>query len=141
MAGAAVAAGETGGGDQGDVGAAVAGLGTLGVGDAGDRERCLLGGGGAGDQRLGGGLGGVIEVEIGRRGPGLGGEAAMRVGTVLMATMMGMSIGGWMAGALFDLTGNYGSAFLTGLAWNVLNFAICAVLYMRHRRQHLVLAG
>ncbi len=68
-------------------------------------------------------------------------EAAMRVGTVLMATMMGMSIGGWMAGALFDLTGNYGSAFLTGLAWNVLNFAICAVLYMRHRRQHLVLAG
>ena len=67
-------------------------------------------------------------------------EAAMRVGTVLMATMMGMSIGGWMAGALFDLTGNYGSAFLTGLAWNVLNFAICAVLYTRHRRARLVMA-
>lgn len=64
-------------------------------------------------------------------------EAAVRVGTVLMATMMGMSIGGWMAGALFDLTGNYGAAFLTGLAWNVLNFAICAVLYTRHRRERL----
>ncbi|MCX7380878.1 MAG: MFS transporter [Alphaproteobacteria bacterium] len=64
-------------------------------------------------------------------------EAAVRVGTVLMATMMGMSIGGWMAGALFDLTGNYGAAFLTGLAWNVLNFAICAMLYTRHRRERL----
>jgi MFS family permease len=58
-------------------------------------------------------------------------EAGARVGTVLMATLFGMALGGWMSGAVFDLTGSYRAAFLNGIAWNALNLAI--VLFLLHR--------
>jgi MFS family permease len=58
-------------------------------------------------------------------------EAGARVGTVLMATLLGMALGGWMSGALFDLTGSYRAAFLNGIAWNLLNLAIAALLLRR----------
>jgi len=61
-------------------------------------------------------------------------EAGARVGTVLMATLFGMALGGWMSGAIFDLTGSYKAAFLNGMAWNALNFTIAAWLLMRARR-------
>jgi MFS family permease len=51
-------------------------------------------------------------------------EAGMRLGIVLMATLVGMALGGWMAGAIFDLTGSYRAAFLNGIAWNVLNVSV-----------------
>ena len=38
-----------------------------------------------------------------------------------MATLVGMALGGWMSGAIFDLTGSYTAAFLNGLAWNLVN--------------------
>ena len=60
-------------------------------------------------------------------------EASVRVGTVLMATMLGMSLGGWLAGAIFDMTGTYIPAFLHGSAWNLLNFGICFSLWRRQR--------
>ncbi len=59
------------------------------------------------------------------------GEAGARVGLVLMATLFGMALGGWMSGVIFDLTGSYRAAFLNGLAWNLLNVAIVAWLMMR----------
>ena len=43
-------------------------------------------------------------------------EAGARVGTVLMATLFGMALGGWMSGAIFDLTGSYKAAFVNGIA-------------------------
>src|SRR5688500_9031277 len=46
-------------------------------------------------------------------------EAGARVGTVLMATLFGMALGGWMSGAIFDLTGSYKAAFVNGIAWNL----------------------
>lgn len=58
-------------------------------------------------------------------------EAGARVGTVLMATLFGMALGGWMSGAVFDLTGSYRAAFLNGIAWNALNLSI--VLYLLYR--------
>ena len=58
-------------------------------------------------------------------------EAATRVGVVLMATLVGMALGGWMSGAIFDLTGSYRAAFLNGLGWNLLNLAIASWLLMR----------
>ena len=56
-----------------------------------------------------------------------------RVGTVLMCTLLGMALGGWMCGAIFDLTGSYRAAFLNGTAWNLLNVGIVLFLLWRAR--------
>jgi len=60
-------------------------------------------------------------------------EAGARVGTVLMATMFGMALGGWMSGAIFDFTGSYRAAFVNGIAWNLVNLGIVAFLLHRLR--------
>ena len=60
-------------------------------------------------------------------------EAGARVGTVLMFTLLGMALGGWMSGKIFDLTGSYDAAFMNGIAWNVLNIAIVVYLMRRVR--------
>ena len=67
-------------------------------------------------------------------------EAAARFGMVLMATLLGMALGGWMSGAIFDLTGSYRAAFANGVAWNVLNAGIALMLLRRRRRWRVVLA-
>ena len=56
-------------------------------------------------------------------------EAASRISAVLMATVAGMAIGGWMSGAIFDLTGSYRAAFLNGIAWNFVNIGIVALVW------------
>ena len=61
-------------------------------------------------------------------------EAGARVGTVLMCTLLGMALGGWMCGAIFDLTGSYRAAFLNGTAWNLLNVCIVVFLLWRARQ-------
>ena len=68
-------------------------------------------------------------------------EAGARVGTVLMATLFGMALGGWLSGAVFDLTGSYRAAFLNGIAWNVLNLAIVLFLLWRVRSMPAVSAA
>jgi len=60
-------------------------------------------------------------------------EAGARVGVVLMATLGGMALGGWMSGAIFDITGSYRAAFLNGTAWNLLNVGIVLFLMSRAR--------
>jgi MFS family permease len=60
-------------------------------------------------------------------------EAAGRFGLVLMATLVGMALGGWMSGAIFDLTGSYRAAFTNGIAWNALNAGIALMLLRRLR--------
>src|ERR1700688_1462661 len=66
-------------------------------------------------------------------------EAATRVGLVILASVFGMSFGGWVSGVIFDSTGSYAAAFTNGLAWNALNIAIMAGLLIR-ARQRLALA-
>lgn len=61
-------------------------------------------------------------------------EAGARVGTVIMATLFGMALGGWMSGKVFDLTGSYHAAFLNGIAFNLLNLGIAATLLWRVQR-------
>ena len=61
-------------------------------------------------------------------------EAGARVGMVLMSTLLGMALGGWMSGKVFDLTGSYSAAFLNGIAWNLLNMTIVLWLLSRARR-------
>jgi MFS family permease len=60
-------------------------------------------------------------------------EAGTRFGVVLLATIIGMAVGGWMSGAIYDLTGSYQAAFVNGIAWNVLNLAIALWLLRRPR--------
>lgn len=62
------------------------------------------------------------------------GEAGVRVATVLMATVFGMALGGWMSGVLFDATGSYQAAFVNGILWNLLNVAIAVGLLRRPAR-------
>src|SRR6476660_6922007 len=66
-------------------------------------------------------------------------EAATRVGIVILASVVGMSLGGWVSGVIFDATGSYAAAFLNGLVWNALNIIIVVSLLIRARRR-LVLA-
>jgi MFS family permease len=58
-------------------------------------------------------------------------EAGARVGIVVMATLFGMALGGWMSGVVFDMTGSYRAAFLNGIAWNLLNLSIVIWLLRR----------
>ncbi|OSZ73953.1 MFS transporter [Hydrogenophaga sp. IBVHS1] len=60
-------------------------------------------------------------------------QAGVRTGTVLMATLLGMALGGWMSGAIFDLTGSYQAAFVNGIGFNLLNVGIVIFLLRRAR--------
>ena len=62
-------------------------------------------------------------------------QAATRVGIVILASVAGMSLGGWVSGVIFDATGSYAAAFLNGLVWNALNITIMVGLLMRARRR------
>ncbi|WP_370463107.1 MFS transporter [Mesorhizobium sp.] len=67
-------------------------------------------------------------------------EAGQRVGIVMMATIFGMAIGGWMSGWIYDLTGSYAVAFLNGIAWNLLNVAAMMLLLWKARRSAAAMA-
>ncbi|PWB60432.1 MAG: MFS transporter [Betaproteobacteria bacterium] len=58
-------------------------------------------------------------------------EAGARTGAVIMCTLLGMALGGWMSGKVFDLTGSYQAAFVNGIAWNAVNLAIAWMLLRR----------
>ena len=62
-------------------------------------------------------------------------EAGWRISLVLTATVLGMALGGWMSGKIFDLTGSYQAAFLNGIAFNLVNLAVAAWLLIGRRRQ------
>ncbi|SHJ56910.1 Sugar phosphate permease [Shimia gijangensis] len=61
-------------------------------------------------------------------------EAGARVGFVMMATIMGMALGGWMSGWIYDVSGSYQLAFWNGIIWNFLNIGIMFLILMRGRR-------
>lgn len=60
-------------------------------------------------------------------------QAGTLVGLVITSTIFGMALGGWMSGAIFDLTGSYAQAFANGFLWNLLNIAIALFLLLRQR--------
>jgi MFS family permease len=68
-------------------------------------------------------------------------QAATRVGIVILGTIVGMSLGGWMSGVIFDATGSYAAAFLNGLGWNALNVTIVTTLMLRARRRRTPSSG
>ena len=60
-------------------------------------------------------------------------EAGARVGFVMMMTILGMALGGWMSGWIYDVTGSYQLAFVNGIVWNGLNIAILLLILHRSR--------
>ena len=63
-------------------------------------------------------------------------EAGQRVGFVMFATILGMALGGWLTGVIYDAAGGYDLAFLNGIAWNVMNIGIiCMILFWSRPRQ------
>jgi MFS family permease len=60
-------------------------------------------------------------------------EAGARVGFVIMATIVGMALGGWLSGVIYDVTGSYRWAFLNGIAFNALNVGIMLLILFRSR--------
>ena len=60
--------------------------------------------------------------------------AATRVGIVIMFTLAGMAIGGWMSGWIFDVSGSYEAAFINGIGWNLVNLLIVLGLLYRQDR-------
>jgi len=67
-------------------------------------------------------------------------EAGTRIGLVIMATLFGMALGGWMSGAIFDYTGSYRAAFANGIGWNLLNVTIATWLLLRSGRRRVAFA-
>ncbi|NJM52408.1 MAG: MFS transporter [Blastocatellia bacterium] len=61
-------------------------------------------------------------------------EAGWRISLVLTATVIGMALGGWLSGEIFDYTGSYRLAFVHGIIWNLLNFAIAVWLFARRAK-------
>ena len=61
-------------------------------------------------------------------------EAGAKIGIVVSATIFGMAFGGYVSGLIFDLTSSYRMAFLNGVLWNAVNFAIVSFLFWRRRR-------
>ena len=68
-------------------------------------------------------------------------EAGARTGLVFLFGALAMGFGSWIGGVLFDMTGSYVSAFLLGVACNIVNVAIVAVLIVRMRRPRLLAAA
>jgi len=60
-------------------------------------------------------------------------QAAWRIPTMLLSTALGMALGGWLAGALYDYFGSYTSAFAAGIGANALNLILIGTLLARLR--------
>ena len=60
-------------------------------------------------------------------------QAGWRMGVVFLFGTVGMAIGGVMGGWVFDLTGTYSLAFLTGLVFNIINLVTISTLLWRGR--------
>lgn len=59
------------------------------------------------------------------------GQAGRYIGVIIMATILGMALGGWLSGWIYDVTGSYQAAFINGIGWNVLNLGIIALILWR----------
>ena len=65
-------------------------------------------------------------------------EAGWRIGTVLLFGLLGMALGAWMGGALYDWFAYYRPAFAAGVAFNVLNLILIGGLLARGTRRPIL---
>ena len=64
-------------------------------------------------------------------------QIGRRVATVYMFAAMGMALGGWLGGTLFDIFGAYMHAFLVGFGFNVMNLIVVGFLLLRQTKLNL----
>ncbi len=58
-------------------------------------------------------------------------EAGTRVSLVFTATVLGMAAGGWLSGAIHDLTGSYAAAFVNGIGAVLDDVSVAAEYLLR----------
>ena len=68
-------------------------------------------------------------------------QAGRRIAGVVLFPGLGMAIGGWLGGYIYDLTGSYDAAFAAGVAFNAVNLAIIGALIRCQRRGSLIPAA
>ena len=61
-------------------------------------------------------------------------EASWRIPTLLLCSGSGMAAGGWLAGAIYDAVSFYAAAFGAGIAFNLGNTLVIALLVFRQSR-------
>ena len=61
-------------------------------------------------------------------------QVGWRIASQYLFAALGMGLGGWLGGAVFDLTGGYSSAFLIGFGFNLFNLILVGTLFTRHAR-------
>jgi MFS family permease len=61
-------------------------------------------------------------------------EAGSRIGVIIVATIIGMAVGGLASGYIYTAFGSYQMAFLNGLLWDLLNIALVSWLLAGPRR-------
>jgi MFS family permease len=61
-------------------------------------------------------------------------EAAWRVPVWFFCNIVGMALGGWLAGYIYDQVGSYGPAFAAGFAFNLGNIALIGWMAARQPR-------
>ena len=66
-------------------------------------------------------------------------EVAERVGLLIFATIVGMSLGGWLSGEIYDFTKSYKLAFINGIFWNIINLCIMIYLFIIYKKSKIVL--
>ena len=65
-------------------------------------------------------------------------EVAERVGWLIFATIIGMSLGGWLSGEIHDFTNSYRLAFINGIFWNIMNLCIMIYLFIIYQNSKII---
>ena len=61
-------------------------------------------------------------------------QVGWRIATQYLFAALGMALGGWLGGVVFDLSGSYAGAFLTGAGFNAVNLVVIGALFVRQLR-------
>ena len=61
-------------------------------------------------------------------------EAGWRIPLMMFGGLLGMAVGGWMGGLVYDMAGSYAYSFAIGVAANIANIAVIGFLVFKDRR-------
>jgi MFS family permease len=61
-------------------------------------------------------------------------EAGWRIPLMMFGGLLGMAVGGWMGGLVYDMAGSYANSFAIGVAANIANIAVIGFLVRKDRR-------